>query len=250
MNSFHMHTSYPLEVERAKRERWPVLLPVGTMEYHSHHCPYGTDTLVAMGIAEEIAKRRDCMILPPIFYGVSGYAVGGPEKNTINMSADVLEAYVYEILRSLFASGFRRNICIIIRHQTEEFLPTALACMKAAKKLTFEHLEAERGYGWWGDVRNKGFYDDLPPEENPWNWIRVFNGARFPTGPRGDHAGIIECSNMEYLYPGSIKLERLDCSADWFAESAKGMSVELGQQNIDEMVDGILRALETGERFY
>ena len=250
MSSFHMHTSYPLEVERAKREHWPVLLPVGTMEYHSHHCPFGTDTLVAMGIAEEIAKRRDCMILPPIFYGTASYAVGGPEKGTINVDPDVLEAYVYEVLRSLFAAGFLRNICIIICHQTEEFLPTALACMKAAKKLTFEYLEAERGYGWWGDVKNKGFYDDLPSEENPWNWIRVFNGARFPTGPRGDHAGVIESSNMEYLYPGSIRLERLDYSADWFAECAKEMSVELGKRNIDERVDAILRALETGERFY
>ena len=48
--------SYPMEIERAKRENWPVLLPVGTMEYHSHHCPFGCDTLVAMGVAEEIAK--------------------------------------------------------------------------------------------------------------------------------------------------------------------------------------------------
>ena len=51
MSSIYMATSYPLEVERAKREHWPVLLPVGTMEYHSHHCPYGTDALVAEVLA-------------------------------------------------------------------------------------------------------------------------------------------------------------------------------------------------------
>lgn len=253
MNSFYMQHSYPLEVERAKREHWPVLLPVGTMEYHSHHCPFGTDALVAEGLAREIAKRRDCMILPTIYYGVSSYAVGGPEKNTINMDPAVLEAYVYNILKSLFMSGFNRNICILIRHQTEEFLPTALACMNAAKKLTFEYLEKERGYGWWGDKKNKGFYDNLSPEENPWNWIRVFNGARFPADPkynRGDHAGVFECSHMEYLYPGSIKLERLDYSSDWFAESAQYMSAEEGKRSIEHAAEAILEALDTGKRFY
>ena len=33
--SFEMSFGYPAEVERAKREEWPILLPVGTMEYHS-----------------------------------------------------------------------------------------------------------------------------------------------------------------------------------------------------------------------
>ena len=48
------------------------------MEYHSAHCPYGCDALVAQGIAEEIAKKTDCIILPTIWYGVASYAVGGP----------------------------------------------------------------------------------------------------------------------------------------------------------------------------
>ena len=39
--SCKMELSYPREVERIKREQLPVLLPVGTMEYHSTHCPYG-----------------------------------------------------------------------------------------------------------------------------------------------------------------------------------------------------------------
>ncbi|MGN1060048.1 MAG: creatininase family protein, partial [Clostridia bacterium] len=125
--SFHMATSYPKEVEQAKKEQWPVILPVGTMEYHSVHCPYGCDTLVSVGVAEALAKKRDCMLLPPVWYGVASYAVGGPEKNTINMDIDVLEAYIYNILKSLFKSGFTRNICILIFHQTEDFLPTALA---------------------------------------------------------------------------------------------------------------------------
>ena len=64
--SIYMAASYPKEVEKAKKEHWPVLLPVGTMEYHSAHCPYGCDALVTQGVAEETAKKRDCIILPTI----------------------------------------------------------------------------------------------------------------------------------------------------------------------------------------
>ena len=149
-NSVNMEFSYFKEIEKAKKERWPFILPVGTMEYHSTHCPYGTDTLTAIGLAREVAKKVDCVVLPPIWYGVASYAVGGPETNTINVNCDTFELYVYDILKSLFAAGINRNIYLLIAHQTEDYLPMTLACMKAAKKLIMAELEDKGGYGWWG----------------------------------------------------------------------------------------------------
>lgn len=250
--SFNMEFAYPREVEKAKREHWPVLLPVGNLEYHSEHCPFGCDTLVAMGVCRELAKEIDCMVLPPVWYGPASYAVGGPETSTIHVDCDVLEAYVYQILKSLFKSGFTRNICIVIMHQTEEFLPTALACMKAAKKLTFEYLEETQGYGWWGDDKNAGFYDNISATDNPWNWIRVFNGARYPEeyAYNGDHAGKYECSILEYLFPGTIKLERLDKNKDWFAQTAVEMSAELGEEATKKAVNSMLLSIKEGKKVY
>lgn len=244
-NTFRMETSYPREVEKAKKENWPVILPVGTMEYHSSICPYGCDALVAQGVAEKIGEKTDCIILPTVWYGVSSYAVGGPDKNTINMDVDVFEGYIYNILKSLLKSGFR-NINILVFHQTEEILPTAAACIKAGKKLTFEFLEETKGYGWWGDNKNKEFYENLSAEDNPWNWIRVFNGAPKRCGIPGDHAGKYECSSLEYLYPGSIKLERIDECDDWFTGNAKEMSVEIGAEKINQTVAEIVRTIKDG----
>lgn len=244
-NSFYMDMAYPKEVERAKKENWPVLLPVGTMEYHSSICPYGCDALVSQGVAEKIAEKIDCMILPTVWYGVSSYAVGGPEKNTINMDVDVFEGYIYNILKSLLLSGFR-NINILVFHQTEEILPTAAACIKAGKKLTFEFLEQTKGYGWWGDNKNKEFYQNLSAEDNPWNWIRVFNGCPKRAALPGDHAGREECSSMEYLYPGSIKLERLSDTDDWFTETAKEMSAERGKERVTIAVNEIIKTIKEG----
>lgn len=245
MASIEMAYSYPREVEKAKKEHWPVLIPVGTMEYHSAHCPFGCDTLVAMGIVREIARRVDSIIMPPIWYGAASYAVGGPEKSTLHVDCDTLEAYMYAILKSLFKAGFTRNIHIFICHQTEDYLPQALACMKAAKKLTFEYMEEVQGIGWWGNNSNAEFYENLSQEDNPWNFIRIHNGAgeEIRSCYGGDHAGKWECGLLEALYPGSIKLERLAETDDWFTKDAPEMDVELNTRQIEEIVDDFLRQI-------
>lgn len=251
MATIHMATSYPAEVMKAREEHWPVLLPVGNIEYHSDHCPYGCDALVAQGIAEKVGEKIDCMIMPPVWYGFSTYAVGAPETGTLSTDPDTLEAYVYAILKSLFRAGFNRNICIILAHQTEEFLPQTLACMKAAKKLTFEYLEETRGMGWWGDNKNEGFYENLEdPSENPWNWIRVFNGCRFPVSYAADHGGKYESGKLEYLYPGSIKLDRLNENSAWFSRNAHEMDLEESKKTVEHVVNTIIDALKTGKKCY
>ena len=181
-----MHMAYPLEAEKAKKENWPILLPVGTMEYHSSICPFGCDTLVAQGICERIAKEVDAMVLPPVWYGVASYAVGGPEKNTLNVDVDTLEKYVYCVLESLFKSGYKKNIYVIVAHQTEDYMPMTLACMKAAKKLIMADLEKTGGYGWWGNNDNKDFYENLKGNDNPWNWIRVIRIPYTPTSVKAN----------------------------------------------------------------
>ncbi len=241
-NSFNMAYSYPLEVERAKKEHWPVLIPVGTMEYHSTHCPFGCDALVSQGMAEKFAERVDCMIMPTIWYGVASYAVGGPDKNTIHVDCDTMELYIYKILKSLFMSGFQRNIFLIVSHQLEDYMPMTLACMKAAKKLIMEYLEETDGYGWWGKNENKDFYESLNGMDSPWNWIRVLR-APDPTietgvvGGGGGHGDINECSVLEYLYPGSNDFSRLKDSTDWFAQTADQWSMERGAAIATPTVD-------------
>lgn len=250
MSSIKMEFTYPRELERAKKEKWPVLIPIGVMEYHSTICPYGTDTLVAMGIIEKVAERVDCVIMPPVWYGVASYAVAGPEKNSINVDCDTLEANIYCILKSLLYAGFTRNIYMVICHQNEDLNPMELACRKAARKLIFEYLDQTKGYGWWGKNENKDFYQNMSAEDNPWNWIQVIAGRgmtpkAFKKHGEEDHAGKGECSMMEYLYPGSVKLERLSETDDWFSESSQYMSANEGEDRILEYVDSFVKIINT-----
>lgn len=241
----YMDRAYPKEVEQIKDTNAPVFLVVGTMEYHSYHCPFGCDTLTALGVAERITDKIGGMILPPVWYGVASYAVGGPDKNTINVDADTLERYVYCILESLFKSGFKKNIFILIAHQTEDYMPMTLACMKAAKKLIMAELEEKGGYGWWGKKENADFYENLKGSDSPWNKVRVIRLPHTKSNKKcGDHAGVHECSVLEALYPGSIKLDRLDASEDWFGETAKDMSIEFGEEIVNTCVNDIIAMIK------
>ena len=244
--SIFWERSYFKELEQAKKEGWPILLPVGTIEYHSTHCPYGCDALMAQGVAHRVAEEIDTVVMPTIWYGVSSYAVGGPETNTIHVDCDVLEDYVYSILKSLFKSGFNKNIYLLIAHQTEDYNPMALACMKAARKLVFEYLEETGGYGWWGRNDCKDFYENLQGKDNPWNWVRILNLSNSLLIPGlGDcgHADKNECAWLEALYPGSIKLERLADTDDWFAADAAQMDVEDGKKQIKAITDFLVKMM-------
>jgi creatinine amidohydrolase/Fe(II)-dependent formamide hydrolase-like protein len=44
-------------------------LPVGSLEWHGDHMPFGTDYLTVTHIAEEAARRFGGVVFPPIYYG-------------------------------------------------------------------------------------------------------------------------------------------------------------------------------------
>ena len=113
--------------------------------------------------------------------------------------------------------------------------------MKAARKLVFEFLDTTKGYGWWGKNENKEFYQQLSAEDNPWNWVKTFRVATnapeaLATYGPGGHADKIECACLEYLFPGTIKLERLCETDDWFAQDAGEMQIEAGKAYIEESI--------------
>lgn len=237
-----MEFALPKEAEKAKAERWPLIISVGTMEYHGPHCSFGCDTLITNGLLERLEKEKNVVIYPPIWYGVGSYAVAGPKKNSITVDVDAFEENVYGILKSLLYGGWR-NIYLVVHHQYEDEipLPMTLACMKAAKKLTFEYLEETVGEGWWGSNENHAFYDQLTQGDNPWNWITVLPAmskeAQHATGY--DHAGKYEASILMALYPEAVDLSRLPDSDEWFIQSAKDASVELG----NEMIEASMKSL-------
>ena len=243
----HYELMLPHQIRAAIDARWPVVLPLGVLEYHGEHMSVGMDTLAVTGVLDILDREMNLVILPPFYYGAASYAVEPPERSgTLHVDAEALVPFAKAMFHGLLRIGFR-NIHVVVHHQTENFLagmPTDLAFKFAARQAIFAFLERERGEGWWGNEKMADYYAQQSAGDDPFNWIKthplmtpdVMDGYPF------DHAGEGETSLMLALSPEAVDLSRLS-DDKWFARSARQASVERGLKGRDHVLSALRSAL-------
>ncbi len=215
----------PHQIRAAIDGRWPVVLPLGVLEYHGEHMAVGMDTLAVTGILEILEREADLVILPPFYYGAASYAVEPPERTgTLHVDAGALTPLAKALFTGLLRIGFR-NIHLVIHHQTENFaagMPTDLAFKLAARQAIFGFLEAERGEGWWGANSMADYYEQQSTGEDPFNWIKAhpLMPSSAMEGYPFDHAGQGETSLLMALMPEGVDTSRIS-EDKWYARSAR-----------------------------
>ena len=231
----------------AIQNRWPLFVPAGTIEYHGEHLPLGVDTFAVIKALDEVEKRMDCVVAPPIWYGPSSFAVAGPEKGTIHVDNDRFEKHVSDILRAFLDNGFRK-IIVVIHHQFEmgQLMPEALAFKKAAASLIFELLDKEQGRGWWGSEKMADYYDKLQTGDNPFNWIQVvpLMSPEIQQKMGYDHAGKLETSLMMASNPETVKMQYLNPEFPWFTREAVHASREWGEKTFEMIVEYLIQVVK------
>ncbi|MHB1110099.1 MAG: creatininase family protein [Devosia sp.] len=237
----------PHQIREAIAGNWPVILPLGVLEYHGEHLAVGMDTLAVVRLLDILEGEMDLIILPPFYYGAASYAVEPPEGNgSLHVNAEKLFPFAQEMFKGLLRIGFR-NIHFFIHHQTENFaagMPTDLAFKFAARQAIFAFLEKERGEGWWGSDKMAGYYAQQSAGDDPFNWIKGHPLmtpeiiAQFPF----DHAAQGETSLMMALCPEGMDMERLS-DEKWYTRSASDASPELGARGRDLILDHMRQAL-------
>lgn len=242
----HLDKCFPKELNAAKENRTPVVIVGGTVEYHGPQCAYGCDTLIAQGLVEKLAEKRDIIIAPSISYSPASWAVGNDTSGTVHVDEVVFEEYVYNVFMSMLSAGLR-NIYVVIHHQFEEgnLMPMTLSYMKAAKRATMRYLEKTLGQGWWGSESYSDYYANLGGGDDPFSWIKVIP-AMSPEAQRAtgyDHAGKYECSILMALYPDAVKLERLGDVYHWFTKSSEEANVELGNKMVEISLEYLDKAI-------
>ena len=143
----------PHQIRTAIEKHWPVVLPLGVLEYHGEHMAVGMDTLAVTKILDMLEGEMSMVILPPFYYGAASYAVEPPEGNgSLHVDAAKLFPFAQEMFLGLLRIGFR-NIHVIVHHQTENFaagMPTDLAFKFAARQATTVVEEIEVNVGKTG----------------------------------------------------------------------------------------------------
>lgn len=237
----------PHQIEKAIDENWPVVLPLGVLEYHGSHLAVGMDTFAVTRTVARLEEEMDLVILPPFYYGSGSYVVEPPErKGTVQIESEHLIPFARDLFHSLLRIGFR-NIYFFIHHQSENFfqgMPTDLAFRTAARQAIFEFLEKERGEGWWGDNSMSNYYNDHDSGVDPFSWIRGYPLMdkeiikQYPF----DHAAEGETSLMLELCPEGVDMDRLSTDK-WYLESAKDANKELGAKGAKLVLDRMRKIL-------
>ena len=141
----------PHQIRAAIEAKWPVVLPLGVLEYHGEHMAVGMDTLAVTGVLDILEKEMNLVILPPFYYGAASYAVEKPDGMArCKWTGRLCLPSPRRCSRACCESD-SEHPDVIIHHQTENFLagmPTDLAFKFAARQAIFAFLErGQRGEG-------------------------------------------------------------------------------------------------------
>lgn len=108
------------------------IIPVGSTEQHGRHLPLGTDTMVAMTLAEDAAQQTKTVVAPPLWFGWSPHHMALP--GTITFRSEVLIEVLYDIISSLQVHGFEKFV-VINGHRIVNISWMQLAAEKAQRQL-------------------------------------------------------------------------------------------------------------------
>ena len=155
-----------------------VILPLGSLESHGAHLPFGTDAITAYMIALDIAaKLPKTVVLPPVNYGVSEHYKDFPFTITVSFETQI--AFIRDILESVYREGIRK--VFIMNGHDGNIAPIEVASRSA--KVAHPDFKIVSLDAWWmmiGEI--------LPPD-----FFQVWKGL--------GHAGEGETSICLELFP-------------------------------------------------
>lgn len=104
-----------------------IIVPVGSVEQHARHLPMGTDSFVAIKVAEDAAKQTDTLVAPPTWVGWAPHHMAF--TGTITLRPETLSNLLYDICKSLIYHGFEK-IIVVNGHREANLPPLKIAITK------------------------------------------------------------------------------------------------------------------------
>lgn len=166
--------------EQIKRGKGVAIIPIGSTEQHGLHLPVGTDTYVAMTLAEAAALETDALIIPPLWFGWSPHHMVLP--GTITIRAEVLVEYLFDVIKSMSEHGVKKFV-LLNGHRIVNIIWMQLAAEKVQRELDVEIKIFDPAYMSKDIVKELGY------------------------GPVG-HADEIESSHMLYRYEELVQIDK------------------------------------------
>ena len=178
--SYRLEENSWMEMEAKLKESDVVIIPVGSVEQHGYHLPLGTDAYVAEGLALEAAEKAKVVTTPPVWFGWCPHHMALP--GSVSVRAEILIEYLYDIIESLYAHGFRKFV-LLNGHRIVNVTWMQITAQRAQAKLGAKVVIFDPAYMSKDLIEELGY------------------------GPLG-HAEEIESSHMMHLHPELVHLEK------------------------------------------
>ena len=159
-----------------------VFIPFGSTEEHGDHLPLSTDTLQAVAVGRELARRRPLFVAPAVPYGVCRSTSDHP--GTLSITTSTLKALAIDIVTALYRQGLR-NFILLTGHAGGTHTS---ALIDAGEELLTRHPE----------IRIAVLTEYM---------LAAREGRGLIETPDDSHAGEIETSRILHSHPHLIKGE-------------------------------------------
>jgi creatinine amidohydrolase len=236
------------EFERHVGRRGPVILPVGSTEQHGRHLPLGTDSLIAVRLAEIVAPEIGAVVAPPLHYGFrSQPETGGGEAfpGSVGITGSALSMMIADVVGSLIDGGVERVIVLSAHYENAWFIADGVERALAVAGRDRARVLVSR----WAPFVSPETLGLIAPGEAV-DWAR-------------EHAGVAETSLMLALAagevgdssPGRVAPPPTPYQAfpqateapdhDGLLSPADGATAEIGEAIIRDVIRGLTIATET-----
>ncbi|MBW7863252.1 MAG: creatininase family protein [Candidatus Hydrogenedens sp.] len=200
----------PRDLARVLEQAPVAFVPLGTLEFHGWHLPFGFDALKALDLCERVAAKTGGAVLPPAYTGF-----GGGHRD---FEGSILqeEAWTAGMLGRtcdrLIGMGFR-VLVLLTGHYPEE---QVAAVQRAAREAMERHPGAVV--------------------------LGLAEPQAYPGEFRGDHAAKWETSIAMHLMPEKVDLRGMESHDDPLygiggEDPRETASAALGRETVDTIVD-------------
>lgn len=173
------------EIEQARDQDVPVIIPMGSTEEHGPHSPTG-DYMIADVIAERVARNAGAIMAPVLPFSYSEYFRHYP--GTITLQAETMRLLIKDTVYCLLDQGFK-HVILLNGHKGNEPVLFPLIREIRRERGVLVPFVAPLAFGLSGGVQKELYGDN-------------------PTGHGGEPIGSV----MMHLYPS---LMRMDLIEDW-----------------------------------
>lgn len=214
---------FPFELRQIVKSSSLIYLPLGTLEWHSKHLPFGLAALVSFELCKKVCKITGGCVIPPLYFGtdrehnINGKILHGMDAKT----GEILPGSLYFIKQDLFLN-LLRQIVNNVREQGFKKLAIVSAHSGTAQQNTLETLIKEK----FGNLK-----------------LYIFPGRLFEGGI--DHAGPIETSLMMAINKSLVHMDRVfQPMGPIIGNNIHKASEKEGLERIDKIVKQIVSTLQ------